>query len=93
MTPRELLDRLARLIPQPRRHRHRYHGVFAPEAVSLAGMAQRLGLLEKVHYKFGVICLATAGISKTLVYVEEDLGQNTAFMLPVPLVSAGYQRK
>ena len=32
MTPRELLDRLARLIPQPRRHRHRYHGVFAPNA-------------------------------------------------------------
>ena len=24
------LDRLADLIPQPRRHRHRYHGVFAP---------------------------------------------------------------
>ena len=32
MTPLELLDRLARLIPQPRRHRHRYHGVFAPNA-------------------------------------------------------------
>jgi hypothetical protein len=26
----EVLDRLADLIPQPRRHRHRYHGVFAP---------------------------------------------------------------
>jgi hypothetical protein len=26
----EFLDRLADLIPQPRRHRHRYHGVFAP---------------------------------------------------------------
>jgi hypothetical protein len=26
----ELLDRLARLIPPPRLHRHRYHGVFAP---------------------------------------------------------------
>jgi hypothetical protein len=25
-----VLDRLADLIPQPRRHRHRYHGVFAP---------------------------------------------------------------
>ena len=30
LTPFELLDRLADLIPQPRRHRHRYHGVFAP---------------------------------------------------------------
>jgi hypothetical protein len=32
MTPLELLDRLALLIPPPRRHRHRYHGVFAPNA-------------------------------------------------------------
>jgi hypothetical protein len=26
----ELLDRLADLVPPPRKHRHRYHGVFAP---------------------------------------------------------------
>ena len=30
LTPLEFLDRLAALIPPPRRHRHRYHGVFAP---------------------------------------------------------------
>ena len=30
LTPFEVLDRLAALIPPPRRHRHRYHGVFAP---------------------------------------------------------------
>ena len=30
LTPFELLDRLAMLIPPPRRHRHRYHGVLAP---------------------------------------------------------------
>ena len=30
LTPFELLDRLAALIPPPRRHRHRYHGVLAP---------------------------------------------------------------
>ena len=30
LTPFEFLDRLADLIPQPRKHRHRYHGVFAP---------------------------------------------------------------
>lgn len=29
-TPLELLDRLAALIPPPRRQRHRYHGVLAP---------------------------------------------------------------
>ena len=30
LTPFELLDRLAVLIPPPRRHRHRYNGVLAP---------------------------------------------------------------
>ena len=30
LSPHELLDRLADLIPPPRKHRHRYHGVFAP---------------------------------------------------------------
>jgi len=29
LTPLELLNRLASLIPPPRRHRHRYHGVLA----------------------------------------------------------------
>ncbi|TVR59848.1 MAG: hypothetical protein EA422_14570 [Gemmatimonadales bacterium] len=32
LTPFELLDRLARLVPPPRIHRHRYHGVLAPNA-------------------------------------------------------------
>jgi hypothetical protein len=32
LNPLELLERLARLIPPPRVHRHRYHGVFAPSA-------------------------------------------------------------
>jgi hypothetical protein len=32
LTPLELLDRLAQLTPPPRLHRHRYHGVFAPNA-------------------------------------------------------------
>jgi hypothetical protein len=30
LAPFEFLDRLADLIPQPRKHRRRYHGVFAP---------------------------------------------------------------
>ena len=30
LSPFEFLDRLADLFPQPRKHRHRYHGVFAP---------------------------------------------------------------
>jgi hypothetical protein len=30
LTPLEFLDRLATLVPPPRKHRHRYHGVLAP---------------------------------------------------------------
>ena len=29
-SPLKFLDRLADLVPPPRKHRHRYHGVFAP---------------------------------------------------------------
>jgi hypothetical protein len=32
LTPLELIERLAALIPPPRRHRHRYCGVLAPNA-------------------------------------------------------------
>jgi hypothetical protein len=30
LSPFEFFDRLADLVPPPRKHRHRYHGVFAP---------------------------------------------------------------
>lgn len=32
LTPEELLDRIAALIPPPRKHRHRYFGVLAPNS-------------------------------------------------------------
>ena len=32
LSPLQLLDRLVRFIPPPRVHRHRYHGVLAPNA-------------------------------------------------------------
>jgi hypothetical protein len=32
LTPFEFIDRIAQLMPAPRRHRHRYFGVFAPNA-------------------------------------------------------------
>jgi hypothetical protein len=44
LTPLELIERLAALIPPPRRHRHRYYGVLAPNArlrgqvIALAGV-------------------------------------------------------
>lgn len=32
LTPMELIDRLVALVPPPRMHRHRYHGVLAPNS-------------------------------------------------------------
>ena len=37
LTPMQLLDRLAVLIPPLRKHRHRYYGVLAPNAPALCG--------------------------------------------------------
>ncbi len=38
LTPLELIDRLAALIPPPHTHRHRYHGVLAPNATLRAAV-------------------------------------------------------
>ena len=43
LTPLELLDRLARFIPAPRRHLHRCYGAFAPHAALRAQVAARAG--------------------------------------------------
>ena len=48
LTPQELIDRIAALVPPPRTHRHRYFGVLAPNsphraaAVALAAPAKQV---------------------------------------------------
>ncbi|MES9906770.1 MAG: transposase [Sedimenticola sp.] len=44
LTPAEFLDRIALLIPLPRRHRHRYHGVLAPNSPLRKQVTERAGL-------------------------------------------------
>ena len=44
LTPMEFLDRMAVLIPPPRSHRHRYHGVLAPNAPLRQAISERSGL-------------------------------------------------
>ncbi|MBL3601738.1 MAG: transposase, partial [gamma proteobacterium endosymbiont of Lamellibrachia anaximandri] len=44
LTPMEFLDRIALLIPPPRRHRHSYHGVLAPNAPLRELVTERAGL-------------------------------------------------
>ncbi len=43
LTPLEFIERLAALIPPPRRHRHRYHGVLAPNSPLRAAVTARAG--------------------------------------------------
>ena len=48
LTPFEFLNRLADLVPPPRKHRHRYHGVFAPNhKLRRAVMALAIGNMGK----------------------------------------------
>jgi len=44
LTPFELIDRLAALIPPPRRHRHRTYGVLAPNAPLRAAVTALAGV-------------------------------------------------
>jgi hypothetical protein len=65
LTPFEFLDRLAALIPPPRRHPHRYHGVLAPShplrpAVTAAAIGN-LGKQRKAKTGEHAGDLATAG--------------------------------
>jgi len=41
LTPLELIERVAALIPPPRRHRHRFYGVLAPNAPLRAAVTAR----------------------------------------------------
>ncbi len=44
LTPLEFLDRLATLAPPPRKHRHRYHGVLAPNSPMCPAVTAYAGL-------------------------------------------------
>ena len=73
LTPFEFLDRLAALIPPPRRHRHKYHVVFAPNhllrpAVTAAAIGNigkqreaKTGDYEGVSATAGTGCCGSAG--------------------------------
>ena len=47
LTPLELIERLAALIPPPRRHRHRYYGVLAPNAPLRAAVTALAGAKDE----------------------------------------------
>ena len=51
-SPFEFLDRLADLVPPPRKHRHRYHGVFAPNHRLIAFITEP-GPIQKILTHLG----------------------------------------
>ncbi|MBK9522286.1 MAG: transposase [Rhodocyclaceae bacterium] len=57
LTPLELIDKIAALIPPPRTHRHRYYGVLAPNAPMRAAVTA-LAPLAISPVGAGVLCMA-----------------------------------
>jgi hypothetical protein len=47
LTPLELIDRIAALVPPPRTHRHRYFGVLAPNSPLRAAVTALASLLRR----------------------------------------------
>ncbi len=52
-TPLELSERLAALIPSPRRHQHRYYGVMAPNAALRAQVSALAGVPKSPTARLG----------------------------------------
>ncbi len=83
----ELLDRLAKILPPPRLHRHRYHGVFAPNAPLRPLVTERAhqdnalaaqnpatsapALLARIYETFPLTC-PTCAAPSTLIAVLTD---------------------
>ncbi len=67
LTPQDLLDRPARLVTPPRRHKHRYCGVLAPNAKLRAAVTASAGpagstlqVLQEARRKMALPVAATA---------------------------------
>ena len=74
LTPLELLDRLAVLIPPPRKHRHRYHGVLAPNrALRPAVRATALWafLIFLIYEAFPLACPNCANAMSLIAFITE----------------------
>ena len=64
LTPLELIDKIAALIPPPRSHRHRYYGVLAPNSPMRAA----------------VIALAPVAVIVPTVLPDDASGEKPSFM-------------
>ena len=84
LTPLELIERLAALIPPPRRHRHRYYGVPAPNAplrsavTALAGAGAEPAQAGVEAPAAAVAVPATTASSASPALAEEPLHRRAA---------------
>jgi len=91
LTPLELLDALAKFVPPPRVHRHRYHGVLAPNARLRPHVVAfgRPELVSDAPAAEGDVAGAAAHINNHLdrlgVYPANQIG------LPQPVDAAAHQ--
>lgn len=80
VTPLELIDRLAALIPPPRRHRHRYYGVLAPNAPLRAVVTALAGAKENPPLSAamtGAVLATEPGA--TVQNASDDVGEERAY--------------
>jgi len=68
LTPLELIERIAQLVPPPRTHRHRYYGVLAPNSplrAAVTAMAQAEQVVASIVRSSGadVACTAAGSAS------------------------------
>ncbi len=74
LTPFEFLDRLADLVPPPRKHRHRYHGVFAPNHKLRSHDTSRIAwakLLARVGEEFPLECPNCGGNIRLIAFITD----------------------
>jgi hypothetical protein len=101
LSPVDFLDRLADLVPPPRKHRHRYHGVFAPNhtlrrAVTALAIGNVGKQCEAATGGHGVDGHATGGCCETGHQAHEPLisSKKTANVLAeVPLAGLSFARR
>ena len=86
LTPLELIERIAALVPPPRTHRHRYFGVLAPNsplraaAVALAAPAKRSQahylwavLIARIYEVFPLLCPMCGGQMRLIAFITEGM--------------------
>lgn len=78
LTPLELIDRIASLVPPPRTHRHRYFGVLAPNS-QLRAVAQRCNRSTQCRCRCGCGCGPSQPASTGVGVGVGEFGVGNAF--------------